>query len=235
MQEVLNAASFDAVYVQFCKGGTVSFLELLIGSKWRQQLLRAAEFQYSVGEYLFLIWYVQVHIGAGLEFRHLVNQIEFWISYILMSSICRDNWARTISPNKNVKIYIGAPASSTAAGGGFVSAGTLGSIAKQMRNSFPSFGGVMLWDASQAFSMFWFKILDDSLMSLQTMVAMTPQSNHHWRPQEELVLHSPLAQMFQHTPLEYNIRAGAKSPSKGIYFHLSNNLWANTAAAGTFG
>ncbi|KAL5534553.1 hypothetical protein ACEPAG_1016 [Sanghuangporus baumii] len=61
-----------------------------------------------------------------------------------------DNWARTISPNSNAKVYIGAPASSTAAGQGYVSADTLASIATQMRNSFPSFGGVMLWDASQA-------------------------------------------------------------------------------------
>lgn len=63
----------------------------------------------------------------------------------------RDNWARTVSPNSNVKIYIGAPASSTAAGQGFEDAATLSSIATQMRKSFPSFGGVMLWDASQAY------------------------------------------------------------------------------------
>lgn len=56
-----------------------------------------------------------------------------------------------MSPNPNAKVYIGAPASSTAAGQGFEDAATLGSIATQMRNSFPSFGGVMLWDASQAF------------------------------------------------------------------------------------
>ncbi|KIM48366.1 carbohydrate-binding module family 5 protein [Hebeloma cylindrosporum] len=63
-----------------------------------------------------------------------------------------DNWARTTSPNKNVKIYIGAPASNTAAGSGYVPIGTLTNIATQMRNSFPSFGGVMLWDASQAYA-----------------------------------------------------------------------------------
>ncbi|EJD04291.1 class III chitinase [Fomitiporia mediterranea MF3/22] len=61
-----------------------------------------------------------------------------------------DNWARTMSPNPNAKVYIGAPASSTAAGQGFISADTLSSIAAQTRKSFPSFGGVMLWDASQA-------------------------------------------------------------------------------------
>ncbi|KXN83593.1 Chitinase 1, partial [Leucoagaricus sp. SymC.cos] len=64
----------------------------------------------------------------------------------------RDNWARTISPNKNVKVYVGAPASSSAAGGGYVSPGTLHTVAVQMRKSFPSFGGVMLWDASQAYA-----------------------------------------------------------------------------------
>ena len=64
---------------------------------------------------------------------------------------CRDNWARTVSPNPAVKVYIGAPASSTAAGSGYLPASNLASIATQMRKSFPSFGGVMLWDASQAY------------------------------------------------------------------------------------
>jgi chitinase len=50
-----------------------------------------------------------------------------------------------------VKIYIGAPASSTAAGSGYVSINTLSNISVQMRTNFPSFGGVMLWDASQAY------------------------------------------------------------------------------------
>lgn len=63
----------------------------------------------------------------------------------------RDFWARNTSPNKNVKIYIGAPASSTAAGSGYQDVGTLTNIAVTMRKSFPSFGGLMLWDASQAY------------------------------------------------------------------------------------
>ena len=62
----------------------------------------------------------------------------------------RDNWARAVSSNPNVKIYLGAPASSTAAGTGYQSIDMLSSIAVKMRQSFPSFGGVMLWDASQA-------------------------------------------------------------------------------------
>ncbi|CAO3592812.1 unnamed protein product [Absidia cylindrospora] len=61
-----------------------------------------------------------------------------------------DYWAKNISPNKNIKVYIGAPASPTAAGGGYVPLSTLSNIALTTRKSFPSFGGVMFWDASQA-------------------------------------------------------------------------------------
>lgn len=61
-----------------------------------------------------------------------------------------DHWARFVSPNKNVKVYIGAPASSSAAGSGYVDIKVMSSVAVQTRKSFPSFGGVMLWDASQA-------------------------------------------------------------------------------------
>ncbi|KAK0480304.1 glycoside hydrolase family 18 protein [Armillaria novae-zelandiae] len=63
-----------------------------------------------------------------------------------------DNWAKNTSPNPNVKVYIGAPASSTAAGSGYVDAATLANIATQTRNQYSSFGGVMFWDASQAYA-----------------------------------------------------------------------------------
>ncbi|TFY83732.1 hypothetical protein EWM64_g277 [Hericium alpestre] len=96
----LNAAEFDAVYVQFYNN------------------------------------------PCGLQNFNGASQWDFGLW---------DNWARTISPNPNVKIYIGAPASSSAAGGGYQDIDTLSSIATQMRKSFPSFGGVMLWDASQAY------------------------------------------------------------------------------------
>lgn len=59
-----------------------------------------------------------------------------------------DAWARG-SLNPDVKVYIGAPAS-TSGGGGYVDLDTLSIIAKETRRAFPSFGGVMLWDASQA-------------------------------------------------------------------------------------
>ncbi|KIY73425.1 carbohydrate-binding module family 5 protein [Cylindrobasidium torrendii FP15055 ss-10] len=64
-----------------------------------------------------------------------------------------DNWAKTTSPNKNVKVYIGAPASNTAANAGqYVDAARLSQIATETKNQYSSFGGVMLWDASQAFA-----------------------------------------------------------------------------------
>ncbi|KAI0823065.1 class III chitinase [Trametes gibbosa] len=62
-----------------------------------------------------------------------------------------DIWARTVSPNPNVKVYVGAPASTTAAGSGYQDPATLANILKTTRNRFPSFGGVMMWDASQAY------------------------------------------------------------------------------------
>ncbi|KAJ6450714.1 glycoside hydrolase [Mycena vitilis] len=63
-----------------------------------------------------------------------------------------DEWAKKTSPNKDVKIFIGAPASTTAAGSGYVPATTLGKIALETRAQYSSFGGVMLWDASQAYA-----------------------------------------------------------------------------------
>ncbi|KAJ1807955.1 Chitinase 2 [Coemansia sp. RSA 2598] len=61
-----------------------------------------------------------------------------------------DKWAKTQSPNKNVKIYIGAPGSQSAAGRGFVDASTLNTIVNSVRSSYSTLGGVMTWDASQA-------------------------------------------------------------------------------------
>ncbi|RPD54597.1 hypothetical protein L226DRAFT_260046 [Lentinus tigrinus ALCF2SS1-7] len=62
----------------------------------------------------------------------------------------RDNWAKSTSTNPNVKIYIGAPTSDTA-GGSYIDLATLSSIALGARSQYSSFGGVMLWDASQAY------------------------------------------------------------------------------------
>ena len=61
-----------------------------------------------------------------------------------------DNWAKTTSPNKNVKLLLGIPAAS-GAGGGYTSGAQL-KAAIQYSESFSSFGGVMMWDMSQLYA-----------------------------------------------------------------------------------
>ncbi|PIL35449.1 hypothetical protein GSI_02176 [Ganoderma sinense ZZ0214-1] len=63
-----------------------------------------------------------------------------------------DNWAKTVAPNKDIKVYIGALAAPSAGGSGYVDATTLSNIAIETRSKYSSFGGIMLWDASQAYA-----------------------------------------------------------------------------------
>jgi chitinase len=62
-----------------------------------------------------------------------------------------DNWAKTVSKNPNVKVFLGIPGSPTAAGGGYESGSTLASIISYCK-TFSSFGGVMIWDMSQVYA-----------------------------------------------------------------------------------
>lgn len=64
----------------------------------------------------------------------------------------RDAWARKISPNPAVKVFLGAPASSNAASEGYVNISTLTEITLDTKKRYSSFGGVMLWEASEAYS-----------------------------------------------------------------------------------
>ena len=59
-----------------------------------------------------------------------------------------DDWAKNTSPNKDVKVLVGVPASA-GAGGGFVQdlSGVLG-----FSKGYSSFGGVMVWDMSQLYA-----------------------------------------------------------------------------------
>lgn len=67
------------------------------------------------------------------------------IQRLLMISQTWDYWANRFSPNKNIKVYLGIPASSAAAGGGYVSPTALAPIIQNLAASFPSFGGIMMW------------------------------------------------------------------------------------------
>ena len=62
-----------------------------------------------------------------------------------------DNWAKTVSKNPNVKVLLGVPGSSTAAGSGYETGSTLASIISYCEQ-FSSFGGVMTWDISQVYA-----------------------------------------------------------------------------------
>lgn len=77
-----------------------------------------------------------------------------WIclEQIYSLGVPRDRWAKTRSPNSNIKVYIGAPAGPKAAGSGYVDADALIRVAKSAQSQYSSFGGVMLWDADTAYS-----------------------------------------------------------------------------------
>ncbi|MCJ1314100.1 Chitinase 1 [Agyrium rufum] len=62
-----------------------------------------------------------------------------------------DNWAKTVSKNKSVKVFLGVPAAPGAAGSGYATPSALAPIIKYCK-TFSSFGGVMSWDASQAYA-----------------------------------------------------------------------------------
>ncbi len=73
------------------------------------------------------------------------------------SNVClrksRVKWARG-SINKDVKIYVGVPGSSSAAGAGYVDSATLKKYIDVIHKNAtaPSFGGVMIWDAGTVMS-----------------------------------------------------------------------------------
>lgn len=61
-----------------------------------------------------------------------------------------DNWAKTASPNKNVRLLVGFPAA-PGAGGGYTSGSKL-KAALDWSKRYSSFGGAMMWDMSQLYS-----------------------------------------------------------------------------------
>ncbi|KAJ2631474.1 Chitinase 2 [Coemansia sp. RSA 1290] len=61
-----------------------------------------------------------------------------------------DNWAKTKSVNKDVKIYIGAPGSPSAASSGYVDGAALKAIYDDISSNYSSLGGIMTWDISQS-------------------------------------------------------------------------------------
>ncbi|KAJ8594091.1 glycoside hydrolase [Rhizopogon salebrosus TDB-379] len=106
--------------------------------------------------------YPDAYIGTTLDaFGFDAVYVQFYNNYCGLTNYNNsndwdfgtwDNWAKTVSPNPNAKVYIGAPASTSAAGSGYVTPSTFTTIIQQTMAQYSSFGGVMLWDASQAYA-----------------------------------------------------------------------------------
>ncbi|TBU41653.1 glycoside hydrolase [Dichomitus squalens] len=103
--------------------------------------------------------YPDANIGEALNEAHFdAVYVQFYNNYCGLNHksdynfATWDNWAKTKSANPDVKVYIGAPASSKAAGEGYVSAETLASYVAEAQQKYSSFGGVMLWDADTAYN-----------------------------------------------------------------------------------
>jgi len=80
--------------------------------------------------------------------------VQFYNNYCKLTgdSFNFDTWqkfASTSAPNKNVKVYVGLPGSSSAAGSGYASLDDIKSKYSSFASE-PNFGGFMVWDASQA-------------------------------------------------------------------------------------
>ncbi|KAF7561314.1 hypothetical protein G7046_g2832 [Stylonectria norvegica] len=84
-----------------------------------------------------------------------------------------DNWAKTASLNKNVKILLGVPATA-GAGGGYASGSKL-KAAINWSQKYSSFGGAMIWDMSQLYSNSGF--LNEIISDLASVPTTTVPSN----------------------------------------------------------
>ena len=91
-------------------------------------------------------------LASGMTAYMDVIATSIWEA--LIRAICckcfRDRWVRDLSPNRNVRVYIGAYAGPGNSETGYVPLSTLASILVQTRMSYPFFGGAVLWDASLA-------------------------------------------------------------------------------------
>ena len=131
--EMLNGTiSFDAVFVQFYNNycGVQSFTPTSAATS--SSTTAAAATSTST---------VKTRISARQTFTD-PNPFNFatW-----------DNWAKTVSKNPNVQVFVGVPAGQTAAGTGYTPADKLAPVIAYAK-TYKSFGGVMMWDASQAFA-----------------------------------------------------------------------------------
>ncbi|CUM63498.1 uncharacterized protein PRCAT00001074001 [Priceomyces carsonii] len=89
--------------------------------------------------------------NASIDFAF----IQFYNNYCnLGTNFNWDTWldyATNTSPNKNIKLYLGLPASQSAAGSGYVAASGVQEYVDKIKSD-SHFGGISLWDASAAWA-----------------------------------------------------------------------------------
>ena len=81
-----------------------------------------------------------------------------------------DDFAKNISPNKNIKMFIGLPGNSASAGTGYLEPSSVSQYLTSDILQNPNFGGVSLWDASSAWDNY-----DNSLNYIQNMKNLVAQ------------------------------------------------------------
>ncbi|KAJ1903694.1 Chitinase 2 [Coemansia sp. IMI 209127] len=89
-------------------------------------------------------WFDMVYVQFYNNYCGL-NAYPTWFNFEVW-----DNWAKTSSINKDVKVFIGVPGSPSAASSGYVDGSTLSTIYNAVREKYSSLGGIMTWDVSQA-------------------------------------------------------------------------------------
>ncbi|KAF2498295.1 glycoside hydrolase [Lophium mytilinum] len=89
-----------------------------------------------------------------------------------------DTWAKNTSKNKAVKVLVGVPGN-TGAGAGYIAPDKLAAVLKYSAQ-YSSFGGVMIWDASQAYANSGFIGSVDGSLSTLSKRAM----RRGWRNEE---------------------------------------------------
>ncbi|KAH8434597.1 glycoside hydrolase family 18 protein [Aspergillus melleus] len=92
-----------------------------------------------------------------------------------------DNWAKNDSQNKKAKVIVGVPANTGAAGSGYIPVTKLKSVIEYSK-TFSSFGGVMMWDVSQAYGNDGFlQGTRQALGSTQSRISSRPYRYHPMR------------------------------------------------------
>ncbi|KAF2181290.1 glycoside hydrolase family 18 protein [Zopfia rhizophila CBS 207.26] len=80
-----------------------------------------------------------------------LNRFPFGVDENHFNFLKWDEWAKSVSRNKKVKVFIGIPANTGAAGSGYVDLRSLALVLDYV-STFSSFGGITIWDASQAWA-----------------------------------------------------------------------------------